>query len=363
MTTASPQRFAAPELHRQILSILTAWGMPQDAAVVTSDVMVDTDLSGIDSHGVSMLMMYEKLLHEGRLNLAARPEVVHDLPAFAVLNGHHGLGHPVAVAGMQLAMEKASHGGIGAVVAHGSYHFGACGYYSRLASSAGLLGIVMTTTRTPVTSATGGTTPVLGTNPISFAAPRAGGAPLVVDISTSVVAMNKVKAYGLKGLALPEGWVTDRHGASVEDANLGYELLIKKGATISPVGGPSAETGGHKGYGLSLMVQVLSAALSNASAPGHGGEHDNIGHFFLAIDPNLVNPGGHTPQHVDDLLRSVQEGEPGVLIPGQPEERSRQERGAFGIPMPAPLLDHITAICNRADVPMTLTPLVHTAHL
>jgi LDH2 family malate/lactate/ureidoglycolate dehydrogenase len=358
MTSVTTQVFAAADIHRQIVGILTAWGMPEDAAVLTAAVMVDTDLSGVDSHGISMLMFYEKLHLEGRLDLAARPEVVRELPAFAVIDGHNGLGHPVAVAGMQLAMEKARTAGVGVVVARNSNHFGAVGYYSRLASSAGMLGFVTTTTRTPLMSATGGTTPVLGTNPLSFTAPRAGGEPLVVDISTSVVAMNKVKAYGLKGLDLPEGWLTDLDGNTVTDANLGYEMLVRKQGTLSPLGGPTTQSGGHKGFGLSLMVQVFSAALSNAAAPGLGGDHDNIGHFFLSIDPELVNPGGLTPRHVDDLMRSLQDGEPAVLIPGQPEERSRLERGLHGIPVPAPLMDHIVAICGRAGVPVTMTPLL-----
>lgn len=356
-TMTAVKRYSAEALHSQIISILVAWGMPQDAAAITADSMVDTDLSGIDSHGVSMLMTYESMFAAGRLKLTARPEVVVDLPGFAVIDGNNGFGHPTGLAAIRLAIEKARVNGIGAVAVRNSNHFGALGYYVRQAANESLVALGTTTARTPVTSATGGTAPVLGTNPIAFTAPRTDGKPLVVDMSTSVVAMNKVKAYALKGLDLPVGWLIDREGNDITDAALGYQLLTTRGATISVLGGATPETGGHKGFGLSLMVQVLSGALSNAAVPGHGGDTDNVGHFFLVIDPELVNPGNRTAENVEALLRSVQDGEPNVIIPGQPEEHSRRERSVDGIPIPESLMTFITDICARCNVPLTLAPL------
>lgn len=356
MTTETQlRRFTPASLRAQILAILDAWGMESDSATITAEVMVDTDLSAIDSHGVSMLQMYEKLLSEGRLDLTAEPEVVVDGSAFAVLDGHHGLGHPTGVRSMKLAIEKARESGIGMVVVRNSLHFGALGFYARMASEQGLLSLVTTTTRTPVTSATGGTTPILGTNPIAFSAPRVSGEPLLVDMSTSVVALNKVKAYANKGKTLPEGWVFDRTGEAVTDAALAYSLLTKLGATISPLGGPTPETGGHKGFGLSLMSQILSAALSNAAGPLHSGDRDNIGHFFLVIDPEALNPGGQTAQNVEQLVNAMQQGENGVRIPGDPEREARRERGRNGIPMPETLFTQITDIAGRASAPTLLT--------
>jgi LDH2 family malate/lactate/ureidoglycolate dehydrogenase len=354
------KRFTADDLHALIIRILTSWGMPNDAARATSDVIVDTDLSAIDSHGVSMLILYEKLLAEGRLDIAARPRIVLDGPAYAVVDGQNGLGHPTGIASIRIAIDKARQVGVGVVAVRGSAHFGALGYYTRLASDQGLIAIVTTTTRTPVMSATGGTTPILGTNPIAFAAPRAAGAPFVVDMSTSVVALNKVKDYALKNHDLPLGWVNDREGRPMTDAFRSYSLLTSFGATINPLGGPTPETGGHKGFGLSLIVQVLSAALSNAALPGYVGEHDNLGHFFLAIDPELLNPGGKTADYVEGLIEVIQRDEPDVLIPGEPEHAARAERSEHGIPLPDSLLEHIAAICARAGVPMNLTPIPTT---
>lgn len=343
---------AGERLHEMVVAVLTAWGMPLDAAGTTADVMVDTDLSGIDSHGVSMLTAYESLLGQGGLDLAARPEVVRDLPAFAIVDGHNGLGHPVGVMSMRVAAEKARATGIGAVAVRNSHHFGALGYYGRLAAADGLLALVTTATRGPVVAPTGGTAPVLGTNPLCFAAPRAGGEPLVLDMSTSVVAVNKVKAYWLKGLDLPVGWVFDRAGMPLTDARDAYHRLISGDATLAPLGGSSTVSGGHKGYGLAVMVQVLSAALSNAARPDHEGEHDNIGHFFLAIDPDVVNPGGHTADYVAELCEWLGAEDPSILVPGQPEELSRTEREAKGVPIGDVLRQQLSEICTRAGVPM-----------
>ncbi len=345
---STPDRFDHNRIHDLITTILQAWGMPAGSADLTAEVMVDTDLSGIDSHGISMLMMYESLHRKGRLDLTAQPTVLREGAAFAVLDAHHGLGHPVAVEAIDRAARLAATAGVGMVTVRNSHHFGAGGYYVRRAAAAGLAAIVTSTTRSPVVAATGSHLPVLGTNPLAFAAPRRDGEPVVVDMSTSTVAMNKVKSYGLQRNPLPTGWVTDRSGRPLTDATEAFDKLLVKEAVLSPLGGPGTTGGGHKGFGLSMMVQILSAALSNAAAPGHDGDHDNIGHFFLAIDPELVNPGQEMHRNVDELVDSVRA--PGVMIPGEPEAATRKHRLAEGIPLPHTLMTQIAAICERAGV-------------
>lgn len=350
-------RFGASQLHRQVLAILRAWGMPEQSATATATVMVETDLSGIDSHGVSMLMLYEKLRSENRLKLDAVPQIVRDAPAFATIDAGAGLGHPAGLRAVEVAIRKASTHGISAVAVGNSHHLGALGYYVRSIARRGLVGIMTTTTRTPVVAAVGGTTPILGTNPIAFAAPRAGGGELVVDMSTSVVAMNKVKAYALSGRRLPVGWVSDRLGEDVTDASLAYSLLISQEATLSPLGGTGTETGGHKGFGLSLMVNVLSAGFSGGALPFDEGDSDNLGHFVLVINPTVVAEGGSTACYVDRLVRLMTRDEPGVVLPGDPETEAHANRSRDGIPLSASLLEHLTAICGRAGTDMILEPL------
>lgn len=341
-------------LRQQILAILTAWGAPAAKAQASADVMVDTDLSGIDSHGIAMLQFYEELYESGRLVPAAEPDVLEDRYGFAVLDAREGLGHPVAIEAMQTAVAKSKRGGIGAVAVRGSNHFGALGYYARVAVDEGCIGFVTTATRTKVASATGGVTPVLGTNPIAFAAPSADGEPLVVDMSTSVVALNKVRAYGLRGKELPIGWVIDSAGEPLTDGLRAYELLRKGEATICALGGAGTENGGHKGFGLSLMVQVLSSALAGAGQPGHEEDRDNLGHFFMAIDVSAGVSAETVPAYVAELIAGVRSGPGEVLVPGEPEAAARRQRAAEGVPVPDALLDGVRGVAERAGVPFLL---------
>lgn len=346
-------RFTAASVHRQIVMVLEAWGMPASPAATTADVLVDTDLAGIDSHGVGLLMLYDSLHAAGRLRLDASPTVVTDAPAFSVLDGGHGLGHPVGVAAMDRAIAKARVCGVGVVSVRNSQHFGAAGHYARRAASSGLLAMVTSTTRHPAVSPTGSTVAKLGTNPFAFAAPRGDGGQFVLDMATSVVAMNKVKTYWFQGRPLPVGWVTDASGAPVTDAEKAYALLEKSTGSLSPLGGVGTELGGHKGFGLSMMVQILSAALSGAGSPWSEGARDNIGHFFLAIDPEVACPGVPTASLVSEFIAEVRL--PGVLVAGEVEDQCREERRRDGIPLPDPLVARITEICARAGVDVCLT--------
>ncbi len=260
----APLMVDAGHVRQQILEVLHRWDMPEDLAATTAEAMVETDLMGVDSHGISMLTMYEAMQRAGQVDLQARPRVLLDLPALALVDGGANLGHPVAVMAMQLACDKARAGGIGAVGVRNSHHFGAAGYYARLAAAQGLVALITSSARTVLMVPTRGTVPLLGSNPIAFAAPVAGGAPFVLDMATSTVAANKVKVYELNGKPLPPGWVADEQGAPVTDAAAAMDIIFRRpGGGITPLGGAEA-TGGHKGYGLGLMVQVLSATLTGA---------------------------------------------------------------------------------------------------
>src|SRR6185503_16090284 len=220
-----------------------------------AEVMVETDLMGVDSHGVSMLMDYDEARRRGKLNLKAKPKVVREGPVTALVDADAGLGHPAAVMGMDLAIKKARQMQVGVVTVFNSHHFGAAGYYAAMASKAGMVGMV--TTRAKV--------PVLGTNPIAFAAPAKRNAPFLLDMATSAAANNKIKVYGLNGRKIPKGWVFDDAGNAVTDPDVALDILYrtKKGG-LTPLGG-TPEMSSHKGYGLALMVHILGGALSGAS--------------------------------------------------------------------------------------------------
>ena len=349
----------AERVRRQILGVLHAWGMPEDLAATTAEAMVETDLMGIDSHGLSMLMMYESFREAGQLGLSARPRVVLDMPATALVDGGANLGHPVADFCMRLAVEKARTAGIAAVGARNSHHFGAAGHYARLASAAGVIGMITSSARTVLMVPTRGTLPLLGANPIAFAAPALRNRPFVLDISTTTVAANKVKVYDLNGKPIPEGWVVDEAGRPVTDSAEAMRIIFKEpGGGVTPLGGAEV-TGGHKGYGLGVMVQVLSATLTGAAfgpvrnPTRRPGDPDDVGHFFLAIDPRAFRPEGGFEADMDamiDTFRATPPADPArpVLVGGDPEAMERERRLAGGIPVPPALEAHVRAICARS---------------
>lgn len=350
----------------QILSILTAWGSLPQHAETTAEVMVETDLMGVDSHGISMLMSYEEMLKLGQLRIAGEPRVVRDFAATGLVDGADGLGHPAAVMAMKLAVEKARTFGVGAVGVVNSHHFGAAGVYSRIASDAGVIGLVTSSARGILMVPTRAAEPVLGTNPISFAAPAGPEhEDVVLDMATTTVAGNKVKVYHLNDKKLPEGWVQDEAGKPVTDSHVAMDYVFKrKEGGITPVGGPE-KLGGHKGYGLALMAHILGGTLVGASfSPIRNrtqkkDDPNNIGHFMLAVDPRAFRDMEEYTTDLDaviDVLHGTTPADPAkpVLLPGEPEKFARDERLKNGIPIPASLEALIQGIAERAGVPYLL---------
>jgi LDH2 family malate/lactate/ureidoglycolate dehydrogenase len=356
------RRFTESRLRAQTTAILKQWGMAEADIALTVPAIVYADISGIDSHGIATLLVYDPLVGDGTLNMTPNITTVTETPAVAVLTADRGLGRPASVRAIDTAVAKAKNIGIGAVAVTDSRHFGAAGYYVRRAARNGLIAIATTTTRTPAVLPTGGAAPVLGTNPLAFAAPTTNGEPLVLDMSTSTVAMNKVKAYALRDEDLPQGWVLDESGRSITDAAAAYRHLVEGvSGGLAPLGGAGTLLGGHKGYGLSLMVQILSAALAGADLPVGPTTHcENVGHFFLAIDPGFFNPDGGAAGYTADLVDIMHSSPPAdprtpVLVPGEPEVLTRRERAQSGIPVPDRLLNGIREICDRREVEFVLT--------
>jgi LDH2 family malate/lactate/ureidoglycolate dehydrogenase len=355
------RKVPAERVREQIVSIFTAWGM--DAALIrtAAEVMIETDLAGVDSHGVSMLMDYDEARRRGKLNLKAQPKVVRETPVTALIDADAGLGHPAAVMGMDLAIKKAEAMHVGVVTVFNSHHFGAAGYYAAMASKAGMVGMVTSATRTIGVVPTRAKVPVLGTNPIAFAAPAKRNAPFLLDMATSAAANNKIKVYGLNGKKLPKGWVLDDAGEPVTDPDLAWKILYetKKGG-LTPLGG-TAEMSSHKGYGLALMVHILGGALSGASFSPIRIRHqktsdpDRLGHFFLAIDPKAFRPEGAFEDDLDaviDVLHGTPPLDPAqpVLVPGDPEAASRKKRLEEGIPIPDALMTRLRQVCDNSEV-------------
>ncbi|WP_374444440.1 Ldh family oxidoreductase [Stella sp.] len=358
---------AAERLHRQIVAILAAWGMDAEIAEATAGAMVDTDLRGIDSHGVTMLIIYEERLRAGRLALRARPAILRETPVTALMDAGGGLGHFPSLAAIDLAIAKARRMGVALVAVRNSNHYGAAGTYALRAAEAGLIGVTGTGSRTRCVVPTGARNAMFATNPIAFAAPTRRNRPFVLDMATSTVAVGKVNLCWLNDRPVPAGWVVDGAGRPVTDAEEARQFCLRRvEGGVTPLGGLPAMAS-HKGYGLAAMIEILSTQLSGAIYCGTADTdprakatpYDDVGHFFLALDPRAFRPDGAFEDELDqmlDLLRRAPPVDPAqpVLVAGDPEWAHYDRRRVEGIPMPVKLVHHVRAIAARAGAPFLL---------
>ena len=358
-------RLPAPKIRAQLASVFRAWGMSDAHADTTAEMMVETDLRGVDSHGISMLPTYDREFRAGRLNMRPSFKTVREGPATALIDADASLGHPVSVHAMNRAVDKCRDMGVAMVAVVNSHHFGAAGCYARIAAERGVIGMVTSSTRGVTMVPTFGAEPVLGTNPLAFAAPARRNQPFQLDMATTTVAAGKVKVHKLNHRPVPPGWVVDEAGAPVTDPEraFGYVFERPEGG-ITPLGGPR-EVGGHKGYGLAVLVHILAGTLPGASfspirnrTQGPSDPH-NIGHCFLAIDPRAFRGDGEFEDDLDqviDILHDTRRADPAqpVLVAGDPEMATRRERLEHGVPVPADLMTQLRAVATSAGVPFLL---------
>lgn len=350
---------SAERVGQQITTVFAAWGMSVSDAETASTVMVDTDLHGIDSHGLGMLPGYHQMFKRGKLVVQPSYETVKEMPSLALIDAGQGLGHPVSVHAMTTAIDKAKTTGVAAVTVRNSNHFGAAGYYARMAAERGLVGIAMTSTPGTAMVPTFGRKRQLGTNPIAFAAPAKNNPPFLLDMATTTVAVGKVSIAKRLGKEMPEGWTVDNEGKPLTDPNIARELRL-----LTPLGG-NRELGSHKGYGLGAMVEILCCTLSGAGArcvtdPENRSEGPtDVGHFFLAIDPGMFRDGDGFEDDLDDLidvLHDTPRSDPAqpVLVAGDPERAAYAERSHSGIPIAEALIEEVRSVAEGTGVPFVL---------
>src|SRR5262245_24570176 len=247
-------RVTADRIRSQLTSVFRAWGMSEPQAVTTAVMRVETDLRGVDSHGISMLPTYHREFKSGRLNMRPVWKTLRDAPATALIDADASLGHPVSAHAMNLAVDKCRDAGVGIVSVRNSHHFGAAGCYAKIAADRGVIGLVTSATRGVTMVPTFGAEPVMGTNPIAFEAPARRNPPFLLDMATTTVAAGKVTVYKLNHKPLPSGWVVDGDGKPVTDAETAFSHVFDRpDGGITPLGG-ARDVGGHKGYGLAVMV-------------------------------------------------------------------------------------------------------------
>jgi LDH2 family malate/lactate/ureidoglycolate dehydrogenase len=358
-------RVPATQIREQLVSVLRAWGMSEAHADTTAEMMLETDLRGVDSHGISMLPTYDREFRAGRLNMTPTFKVVREGPAFALVDADASLGHPVSAYAMNLAVDKCQTSGVAVVSVYNSHHFGAAGCYARIAADRGVIGMVTSGTRGVSLVPTFAAEPVMGTNPLAFAAPARRNAPFQLDMATTTVAAGKVKVYKLNHAPLPSGWVVDGGGQPVTNEEEAFHYVFDRPeGGITPLGG-SRDAGGHKGYGLAVMVHILGATLCGASfSPIRNktqkpSDPHNIGHFFMAIDPRAFRPDGEFESDLDqviDTLHNARRADPArpVLVAGDPEAITKAERLEQGVPIPDDLMTQLRDVATSAGVSFVL---------
>ncbi|HEY4027337.1 MAG TPA: Ldh family oxidoreductase [Candidatus Dormibacteraeota bacterium] len=353
--------YPAEALHEFSARVLALGGVPADDAALAADVLLAADLRGIDSHGVARLRAYHRALCSGEINPTPHLRIVRETMTTATVDADNGLGLVAGPRANDIAMAKALETGSGWVAVRNTNHYGIAGYYVLQALERDLIGWAMTNSSALV-APLWGVGRMLGTNPLAIAFPGLEEPPIVIDFATSAVAFGKIEIARRKGQSIPEGWAIDVQGRPATDPQAIYD-----GGALLPVGS-SRELGGHKGYALAMMVDVLSAVLSGANwgpfAPAFaidqtpsGSVGAGIGHFFgaLRID-GFIEPDEFKRQ-VDHLVRTFRSTPPapgtnGPLVPGDPEREAEAVRRRDGIPLIAPVVADLEALAAETGVPL-----------
>ncbi len=323
-------------------------GVTTEDARVTTDVLVEANLRGIDSHGVARLARYVNGLRDGVMIARPQQKVVVETPTTITLDGGAGLGQPVAHRAMTAAIDKAREYGCGFATVRNSNHYGIAGYYAMMALEHDMIGM-STTNAAVLVAPTFGRDAMYGTNPIALAVPAGAERPFVMDMATSTVPRGKLEVYNRQGKEIPLGWATDERGVPTSDPARVLDNFVKRaGGGLLPLGGAGEEMGGHKGYGMGVMVEILSAVLSGAAflTAVYPKDADgkplpaNLGHFFGAWRLDAFRSPDEFKADMDRLIRGLKqgnlaEGAERIYVHGEKEFDEHERRAANGIPLGA----------------------------
>jgi LDH2 family malate/lactate/ureidoglycolate dehydrogenase len=349
-------------LRRFMEEVFERLGAPAEDARICADVLIASDLRGIDSHGVGRLKYYYDRIKAGVQQTVTHMEIVKESEATVLVDGHHGMGHVIAYRCMRLAIEKARRYGVGAVAARNSTHFGIAGYYPLMAVEAGMVGLTVTNAR-PAIAPTFGSEPMLGTNPIAFAAPSDLPYPFCFDAATSITQRGKIEVLNRAGKPVPEGWAINADGSPALDAGQLLKDFDRGAAALLPLGGAGELFAGYKGYDLATLVEILSAALQAGAfqkdllgvAPDGSRRPYMLGHFFLAIDIEHFVPLEVSRRITGQIMRNLQQsrraaGAERIYVAGEKEYEMEKERRRTGIPLNASLRKELQVVRDDLQI-------------
>lgn len=320
------------------IQVFQGYGFDSAQSEQITDVLLDADLSGIESHGIQRLIRYHKEITGGLVKLDAVPEIVFETPLSAVIEGNDAMGQLLGVQAMQLAIDKAKKSGFGMVTVRNSNHYGIAGYYTKMAARQELIGLSMTNTEA-IMVPTFGRQAMLGTNPIAFAMPAR---PTIYsfDAATTVVPRGKLEVYVKRGKGLPLGWALDESGHDSTDADRVLANIINKsGGGILPLGGSGELNSGYKGYGFAMLCEIATAILSGGTTsnyiyknPGHA----NIAHWFIALDYGMFGNKQEIEASLSRFLQEIRdsakaEGQERIYIHGEKEAEAHERVKREGV--------------------------------
>jgi LDH2 family malate/lactate/ureidoglycolate dehydrogenase len=330
--------------------VLEAAGVTSADARICAQVLVQTDMRGIYSHGTRVLPYLVQHVRGGGVDPKARLEVIREGPAFAVVDGRHGLGHVVAYHSTLMAIERARRCGVGMVGVRRGNHFGAAGIYALKCAMNDMIGLAMCNTK-PLIAVTGSSERSIGTNPFAFAAPAGEEMPIVLDIAMSVAAAGKLAILARDGRRAPTGWLVDCLGMESTDP---LDFLQRNGALLP--------TGGHKGFGLAVFVEVLSAVLNGAcftsdvndwvNQPDRGADE---GFSFIAIDIKLFISLNEFKDRIDTLMRRIRGSRKAanverIYLPGEIEHQTETAARIHGIPLTPGHIHGLVQLAKQMDL-------------
>ena len=352
-----------PVIEGFMMDVFQRLGVPPEDARICTEVLITSDVRGIESHGVGRLKYYYDRIVAGRQSTRTEIEVVQETETTAVVDGHHGMGHVIAHRSMRLAMDKARQFGLGAVAVRNGTHFGIAGYYALMAAREGMIGFTVTNAR-PAIAPTFGSEPMLGTNPIAFAAPSDLPYPFCFDGATSITQRGKVEVAARAEKPIPEGWVIDAAGKPLTDPERILKDLDSRQAALLPLGGAGELLAGYKGYDLATMVEILSAALCGGMflkdllgyAPDGSRRPFMLGHFFMAIDVEHFIPLEQSRRITGQIMRALQDSrrEPGqerIYVAGEKEYELEQRIRKEGIPVNPNLRRELQGMRDELGIP------------
>jgi L-2-hydroxycarboxylate dehydrogenase (NAD+) len=345
-------------IERFMVDVMVNAGIPEADARIVSDVLIQADKFGFDSHGVNRLKpIYLDRIKDGILNPVTDYKIIREGPTTAVIDGQNGMGHVISYNAMKLAIEKARKFGMAMVTVRNSTHFGFAGYYPLMAVRENMIGITGTNAR-PSIAPTFGVENMLGTNPMTYGIPSDESFPFLLDCATSITQRGKVELYAREGKDLPKGWVIDENGESKTNSAEVLKDLISGKAALTPLGGVGEETGGYKGYGYATVVEIFSAALQQgAFMKMLSGYNDgkkipySIGHFFIVIDISAFTDPVDFKKTTGDILRELRAsrkmpGQSRIYTAGEKEYDTWIERKDKGVPFNKELMEEFRVLCN-----------------